>query len=63
MEEINKGTFIVNEKCTSCKKCITVCHQKCIDYSMGKAYNKAKNCLRCGACKEVCSANAIEQIL
>lgn len=63
MEEITKGTFVVNsDKCTSCKKCITVCPQKCIDYSSGKAYIKNKHCLRCGACKEVCPANAIEQI-
>ena len=63
MEEIKKGTFIVNnDKCISCKKCITVCPQKCIDYSTGKAYIKNKHCLRCGACKEVCPANAIEQI-
>ena len=63
MEEITKGTFIVNnDKCISCKKCITVCPQKCIDYSTGKAYIKSKHCLRCGACKEVCPAKAIEQI-
>ena len=62
MEEITKGTFITNDKCISCKKCITVCPQKCIDYSTGKAYIKSKHCLRCGACKEVCPAKAIEQI-
>ena len=27
-----------------------------------KAYIKNKHCLRCGACKEVCPTNAIEQI-
>lgn len=62
MEEIKKGTFFVNDKCISCKKCIVICPQKCIDYSTGKAYIKNKNCLRCGACKEVCPVNAIEQI-
>ena len=41
MEEITKGTFVVNsDKCISCKKCITVCPQRCIDYSTGKAYIK-----------------------
>ena len=62
MEEITKGTFLTNDKCINCKKCITVCPQKCIDYSTGKAYIKSKHCLRCGACKEVCPAKAIEQI-
>lgn len=62
MEEIKKGTFFVNDKYISCKKCIVVCPQKCIDYSTGKAYIKNKNYLRCGACKEVCPVNAIEQI-
>lgn len=62
-QEITKGTFVVNsDKCISCKKCITVCPQRCIDYSTGKAYIKNKHCLRCGACKEVCPTNAIEQI-
>ena len=63
IEEATKGTFYVNDKCISCKKCITVCPQRCIDYSTGKAYIKNKHCLRCGACKEVCQANAIEQTL
>lgn len=62
MDEIKKGIFFVNDKCINCKKCILVCPQKCIDYSMKKAYIKEKNCLRCGACKEACPVNAIEQI-
>ncbi len=62
MEEIQKGRFFVNDKCISCKKCITVCPQGCIDYEMGKAYIKNKHCLRCGACKEKCPVNAIEKI-
>ena len=62
MEEVKKGSFFVNDKCTSCKKCITVCPSKCIDYSMGKAYIKDKHCLRCGLCKENCKSNAIEKI-
>ncbi len=62
MQELKKGTFLVDSKCVNCKKCITVCPQKCIDYSSGKAYIKNKHCLRCGACKEICPVNAIEQV-
>lgn len=62
MQELKKGTFFVDNKCISCKKCITVCPQKCIDYSSGKAYIKDKHCLRCGACEEICPVNAIEQV-
>ena len=61
IEETNKGLFFVNDKCRSCKKCITVCPKQCIDYSMGTAYIKNKHCIKCGACIKVCPVNAIEQ--
>lgn len=58
MGELELGNYGVTDECINCKKCITVCPQKCIKFE-----NKAKiikeNCLKCGACKEICPAKAI----
>lgn len=59
-DDIPSQNYFVNEKCINCKKCITVCPQKCIEFEEQKAYIKSKHCLKCGACKEVCPVQAIE---
>lgn len=62
MKDIEQGSYLVNDKCIECKKCISVCPQKCIKFYNKKANIVKKNCLRCGACKEICPVNAIIQI-
>lgn len=55
-----KGGFFVTDECISCKKCLSVCPQNCIEFA-GKAYIRQKNCLRCGNCLAACPVNAVEK--
>lgn len=48
---------IHKDKCNRCRKCITVCPQKCID--LAKMTILENNCLRCGACLEICPNKAV----
>lgn len=63
-EEIKSGYF-VNENCAGCKKCVSVCPQKCIEFSSDsknfapKAKIAQNSCLHCGRCFEVCPVHAI----
>lgn len=63
-EEIKSGYF-VNENCAGCKKCVSVCPQKCIEFSSDsknfapKAKIAQNRCLHCGRCFEVCPVHAI----
>lgn len=58
MEKLKTGDYITTEKCINCKKCISVCPQRCIKFE-DKAKILNENCLKCGACKEICPVNAI----
>lgn len=62
IKDIQYGEYLVNDKCINCKKCISVCPQKCIKFNNKKAKIVKENCLRCGACKEICLYNAIVQV-
>lgn len=63
-EKTNSGYF-VNKNCIRCKKCFSVCPQKCIVFSADeksktkKANIEQNHCLCCGRCFEVCPVHAI----
>lgn len=60
-EEIKSGYF-VGEACIGCKKCESVCPQKCIDVSGNRAVINQNHCLHCGRCAEVCPHKAIRKV-
>lgn len=53
--------FYITNKCISCKKCIPVCPQECIDINNGLAVIRQNNCLHCGRCEEICPVGAVER--
>ncbi len=72
-QKINSGYF-VDETCIGCKKCFSVCPQKCIEFvesANKEIVNKTKTqkakinqnrCLHCGRCFEICPAQAIQKL-
>ncbi len=53
--------YIIGNTCTGCKKCITVCPQKCIDFSTVPAVIDVHRCLNCGRCAEFCPTKSVER--
>lgn len=47
-------------KCVTCRKCMKVCPQKCINLDSKIIHEN--NCLRCGACLEICPVKAVNII-
>lgn len=75
-EEKFSGYF-ADETCIGCKKCFSVCPQKCIDFVSGgtisnknaneqenakKAVIEQNRCLHCGRCVPVCPVRAIKKV-
>lgn len=73
-EEKFSGYF-ADETCIGCKKCFSVCPQKCIDFVSGgttsnankqenakKAVIEQNRCLHCGRCVPVCPVKAIKKV-
>lgn len=56
-----KGLFYINDNCINCRKCISVCPQKCIDYSTTPVVIEQSHCLHCGNCYNICPVRAIEK--
>ncbi len=56
--EINKGYYVDNN-CTGCKICYSVCPQKCIDTGVTPVTINQEHCVHCGNCIEVCPRHAI----
>jgi len=53
---------IIDEKCTSCKKCVAVCAYDAITVEdKNPARIKSEACIGCGLCVSVCPTRAIEQ--
>lgn len=57
---VKEKGYDITDKCVSCKKCQTVCPQKCI--TEGKPFViQQEHCLHCGSCYEHCPVKAIER--
>ena len=54
--------YCITDKCISCKKCLEVCPQGCIDFANGYAKIIQSSCLHCGACFEHCPVKAVEKL-
>ncbi len=54
--------YFINDLCTGCKTCGTVCPQNCIDLSDIPAVINQNNCLHCGNCQSVCPVGAAVKI-
>lgn len=51
--------MVHEEKCISCKKCVTVCAHDAQDFSTGKCFIDQNKCVGCSRCIEVCPTGAI----
>ena len=50
--------FTITQSCVGCKKCLSVCPQKCI--LPGKPFQiSQEHCLHCGLCAEICPTHSI----
>lgn len=57
---VKEKGYDITDKCVGCKKCQTVCPQKCI--TEGKPFViQQEHCLHCGSCYEHCPVKAIER--
>ncbi|MCD7811726.1 MAG: 4Fe-4S binding protein [Ruminococcus sp.] len=59
--KIAESGYFVGNKCVGCKRCYSVCPQKCIDISGKPAVIDQNRCLHCGRCVEICPNHAIEK--
>ena len=56
-----KTVSIIREKCSACKKCISVCPINNFIFTDGRVSKKnQKNCILCGECFYNCGCNAID---
>ncbi|WP_024859832.1 4Fe-4S binding protein [Ruminococcus flavefaciens] len=54
---------VINDKCVSCKTCISYCPCMCIDVKDGKTVEiDYTYCKGCGVCSTVCKLSAIEMM-
>lgn len=53
--------YFINERCTGCGSCFSLCPQNCIDLKDGKAVIQQAHCLHCGNCYDSCPVKAIER--
>jgi len=67
-QALSSSNFIaeLNDKCVSCKKCISVCPVGCFqvekEEGRGKVIFDPALCLGCGVCERVCKIDAIEMV-
>lgn len=54
--------YYIDENCTSCKKCLSVCPQRCIEIQENRAVINQTHCLHCGNCFEICPIGAIRRL-
>lgn len=59
-ENVQHGYF-VNDGCTGCKLCYSVCPQRCIDISVKPVVIDQNHCLHCGRCAEICPEQVIKR--
>lgn len=51
--------YFIEDTCTGCKVCKSVCPQNCIDFTVTPAVIRQENCLHCGNCLTVCPKKAV----
>lgn len=51
--------YFIEDTCTGCKVCKSVCPQNCIDFTVTPAVIKQENCLHCGNCLTACPKKAV----
>jgi len=55
-----KRYVVLAERCTACQRCLAVCPVGAIELSeAGIPEIQIPKCRRCGACKKICSQQAI----
>lgn len=61
-QALSSSNFIavMNDKCVSCKQCMSVCPVGCFTIEEGKVVFDDALCLGCGVCTRVCKLNALE---
>lgn len=52
--------YFIKDNCIGCRKCKTVCPQRCINVETIPAVIDQDHCLHCGRCVGVCPVQAIE---
>lgn len=52
--------YFIKDNCSGCRKCKTVCPQRCINVETIPAVIDQDHCLHCGRCVGVCPVQAIE---
>lgn len=57
---VKEKGYDITDKCVGCKKCQTVCPQKCITEGIPFVIQQ-EHCLHCGSCYEPCPVKAIER--
>lgn len=53
--------YYITDKCCGCKRCETVCPQKCIDTGSLPYVIAGEHCIHCGNCMEVCPYDAVRK--
>lgn len=53
--------YRITNRCTGCGSCLSVCPQRCIDFSAVPAVIRQENCLHCGNCQKICPSAAVER--
>ncbi len=55
------GGYVIGSACIGCKRCLSVCPQRCIDGASIPAVIDPHHCLHCGRCAEICPVGAVEK--
>ncbi|MCJ7689861.1 MAG: glycyl-radical enzyme activating protein [Clostridiaceae bacterium] len=53
--------MFISQNCIGCKRCVDVCSEGAIDFSLPNRVNQNK-CIKCGKCVEVCYAEALNMV-
>ena len=51
--------YLIDEKCTLCGLCVTICPDNAVSMGRGAAVIDQSRCSHCGECKEQCPEDAV----
>jgi uncharacterized protein (DUF362 family)/ferredoxin-like protein FixX len=63
LRRLERRPVFIQENCTGCRKCITICPMKAIEMHKNRTNHVIltdSKCIRCFCCSEVCPSNAVE---